>query len=381
MQHQGSAQTREGLVVASGYGLKLYVLRGHLVIEDGRGRDRRTRRLNRATSGLKRLIVLGHTGFVTLEALRWIRDVGAVFVQIDSDGSLIAISAAERFHNTKLRRAQVLAAESEVGLSVMKRLVGAKLDRQAEIAARLAGFLRDGSRFGYLPKDPIPEVIDRQRAEIAKARSLARLRSLEAVAGRWYWHTLAHAPVRFDKDWRRHVPEHWHYGGLRTSPPSGFKSSRKAATPLHAFVNYAYAVLETEATIVLQEFGFDPSLGLMHTDKRYRGSLATDLIEPVRPVADEAVLELIADRELRRGDIYETREGVCRLGPPLARELADRGLSLREALTPHAAELAKRLLGGSRGRSAAPPARRRGDQRASGKGGRRAMAPRYSPTP
>jgi hypothetical protein len=30
------------------------------------------------------------------------------------DGEVIAISSAERFHNTKLRRAQVLAADSEL---------------------------------------------------------------------------------------------------------------------------------------------------------------------------------------------------------------------------------------------------------------------------
>jgi CRISPR/Cas system-associated endonuclease Cas1 len=30
--------------------------------------------------------------------------------------------------------------------------------------------------------------------------------------------------------------------------------------------------------------GLDPALGLMHTDTRYRGSLATDLMEPVRPM-------------------------------------------------------------------------------------------------
>ena len=73
-----------------------------------------------------------------------------------------------------------------------------------------------------------------------------------------------------------------------------------AATPLHALVNYAYAILETEATIVLQAFGFDPSLGILHTDKRYRGSLAADLMEAGRPAADEIVLGLLETRELRR---------------------------------------------------------------------------------
>ena len=50
MHHEGSAP-RDGIVVASGYGLKIYVERGHLVVHDGVGRERRTLRLSRATSG------------------------------------------------------------------------------------------------------------------------------------------------------------------------------------------------------------------------------------------------------------------------------------------------------------------------------------------
>lgn len=54
------------------------------------------------------------------------------------------------------------------------------------------------------------------------------------------------------------------------------KRARKAATPVHAILNYSYAILEVEATIAAHKLGFDPSLGLMHVDQRYRGSLATD---------------------------------------------------------------------------------------------------------
>jgi len=39
--------------------------------------------------------------------------------------------------------------------------------------------------------------------------------------------------------------------------------------------------------------GFDPTLGLMHTDKRYRPSLSSDLMESVRPVADRIAVELL----------------------------------------------------------------------------------------
>ena len=42
------------------------------------------------------------------------------------------------------------------------------------------------------------------------------------------------------------------------------KRARKAATPVHAILNYSYAILEVEATIAAHKLGFDPSLGLMH---------------------------------------------------------------------------------------------------------------------
>jgi len=82
--------------------------------------------------------------------------------------------------------------------------------------------------------------------------------------------------------------------------------------------------------------GLDPALGLMHADTRYRGSLASDLMEPVRPIVDRLVLELLTGRELARGDVVETREGVCRLGPDLARQLAAHADLLRTTVVPEA---------------------------------------------
>jgi CRISPR/Cas system-associated endonuclease Cas1 len=119
---------------------------------------------------------------------------------------------------------------------------------------------------------------------------------------------------------------------------------RRAITPAHALLNYTYAILETEAVIAAHTIGLDPSLGLMHADVRYRSSLASDLMEPVRPLADQFVLELLHSTELERGDVVENRAGVCRLGPPMARALAKRAPELAAAVLPHAHKLAQTLL-------------------------------------
>jgi CRISP-associated protein Cas1 len=366
--HPQTTQLADGIHVASGYGLKIYVERGHLVVHDGVGRQRRTVRLSRATSGLERLVVIGHTGFVSLEALRWIRDIGASFVQVGSDGEVIAISSAERLHNTKLRRAQALAADSGLGLEAMRHLAAAKLEQQLSRAEAMPE-LWPPKPNGGKGQVEVGAVIGRELEKLSTCTTLEALRASESVAGRWYWQTLARVPMRFDAKWRNAVPDHWRLAGARTSPPSGFKSSRKAATPFHALINYGYGILETEARIVLHAHGFDPGLGILHTDKRYRGSLAHDLMEPVRPVIDGFVLELIGTRALARGEVYETREGVCQLGPPLARALARLAPALRPPLDEHARRLAGLLVAGSSGVGKRPMRKRTAVS--AGKGGKR----------
>jgi CRISPR/Cas system-associated endonuclease Cas1 len=73
-------------------------------------------------------------------------------------------------------------------------------------------------------------------------------------------------PAQFGASWTA-VPEHWHTAGPRTSRVDR-RWPRRATTPAHALLNYAYAILETEAVIAAQATGFDPSLGLMHADVR-----------------------------------------------------------------------------------------------------------------
>ena len=52
-----------GILVLTGYGLDVRVWRGRLRVADGIGRDRREALVHRATGRLRRLVVLGHTGY------------------------------------------------------------------------------------------------------------------------------------------------------------------------------------------------------------------------------------------------------------------------------------------------------------------------------
>jgi hypothetical protein len=67
------------------------------------------------------LVVIGSAGYITLEASRWLRDVGAALVHIDAEGALVAQSAAVGSDFPALRRAQALSANSPVGLALAPR--------------------------------------------------------------------------------------------------------------------------------------------------------------------------------------------------------------------------------------------------------------------
>ena len=71
-----SAINKTGVLTLHGYGIRVRMQSGHLEIEDGVGPDRRKIRLARVGHGIKRLVLVGSDGYVTLEALRWLADPG-----------------------------------------------------------------------------------------------------------------------------------------------------------------------------------------------------------------------------------------------------------------------------------------------------------------
>src|SRR5438874_13647688 len=103
---------RRGVLTLIGYGVSVRVDRGHLIVEDGIGTPRRTARFARVGHELRRLVVIGADGNVSLAALRWLADQRAAFVMLNRDGSVLATTGPVRPSDSHLRRAQALAGHS-----------------------------------------------------------------------------------------------------------------------------------------------------------------------------------------------------------------------------------------------------------------------------
>jgi CRISP-associated protein Cas1 len=86
-------------------------------------------------------------------------------------------------------------------------------------------------------------------------------------------------------------------------------------------LNYGYATLESQCRIAALSSGLDPEIGLLHTMRPGRLALVYDLMEPLRPAVDSAVLRLAQEHTFTPTDFVITQRGVCRLHPQLARRV------------------------------------------------------------
>lgn len=318
-------RARSGVLVVDGYGIAIKVHRGKLAISDGVGRERRERSLPRSAREIRRIVLIGHTGYVTLEAIRWMADVGIGLSHMDMNGRLLLVSASPSRDDALLRRAQAFSSVGDSGLEVARHLIDIKIRGEARVIRRL------GTDLDLTPfADGLQE-----------AATLGEIRVVEAAAAHAYWRHLAGTPLRFEVGASSHIQNHWMSLGARSS---GLGSgARMATTPGHALLNYCYALAEIESSLALSTLGLDRGIGVLHSTGKGRHAMALDLLEAIRPDIDGYVLGMIGSTTFRLNDFHETRQGNCRILPPLTHLLAETMTLWRRVLGPVAEDLARRF--------------------------------------
>jgi CRISPR-associated endonuclease Cas1 len=322
-----------GVLVVDGYGIRVAVERGHLTISDGAGSERRQRRLSKVGHGIKRLIILGHSGTMSLEATRWLNNVGIHYIQLDTDGTLIGASADPAIDDARLRRAQALAHDTEVGHSINTMLINRKLAGQAR-NARV-----------HLNNPGIAERIETRRFLLDTATTENQIRDIESKSAADYftaWQDVAYTWANNDL---KRIPEHWTRFTTRGSLLTRF--GMNATDPINATLNYLYSLGEIECRRACLILGLDPGLGFLHRDTPNRDSLALDLLEAIRPDIDRHLLELAETHIFQARDFTETDNGRCRILPPLTHQLAATMPQWAIAVAPWAEHIADTLADAS----------------------------------
>lgn len=279
------------------------VERGQLVIDEGA--EGITRIAPHA--GLRRLVLVGTRGYLTLPAIRWLSDVGCRLVHLDGIGRLTSVSQSDAAVDARVLRAQALLPYDPAAVGIMRELVRRKLEGQMEVLRELGSV--DVRR---LVGDLVP-LLDRSQDGV-------EIRSAEARAGNLYWEAWSTHPVRWVRADERRIPEEWRRVGRRTSVLTG--SPQSATSPAQVMANYLYACARAECTAACVAYGLSPDLGVLHPDEPGRQSLALDVLEALRPDADRILLSLLRTHSFRVDDFLQLPDGSVRSLPRLNRQLA-----------------------------------------------------------
>jgi CRISPR-associated protein Cas1 len=110
-----------------------------------------------------------------------------------------------------------------------------------------------------------------------------------------------------------------YFVALRPAFPAslGFthRNRRPPTDPVNAVLSLGYTLLHAELVIACHQQGLDPYIGFYHEPSHGRESLASDLIEPLRPLVDAWAQALFAERQLR-GHHFHHQGRACLLDKP-----------------------------------------------------------------
>ena len=228
-------------------------------------------------------IVLAAESAISTDALRLASEHNIDVLVLNKYGIPVGRFWHPHFGSTAaIRKAQLKAASSELGLQLVKEWVSKRLKSQARLLQSI-GRARDKEK-----GKPLFEAAKEITALTRKINSIlgkspdsvrGKLMGLEGTAGRIYFSALS-----------RTLPEKWRFLGRSRSP---------AKDPFNAFLNYAYGVLYgiCEKAAVLA--GLDPYIGFLHTDNYNKIALVFDIIEPRRVWAEDVVFHLFSGRRVK----------------------------------------------------------------------------------
>lgn len=137
------------------------------------------------------------------------------------------------------------------------------------------------------------ERLDAALARCSAQSSSESLRGQEGAAAAGYFQALG-----------KLFPESLGFAGRQRRPPPD---------PVNALLSLSYTLLHFDAVRAAYAAGLDPYLGFYHLPAFGRESLASDLVEPLRPLADRFVWRLFAE-QIVRPDHFSRERGSCVLG-------------------------------------------------------------------
>ncbi len=224
---------------------------------------------------------------VTSAAMRLIGKWNLDLVILDWNGEPL-LRASSPIPNksavTRLKQYEVIL--KGMGLKYVRSILKRKIIEQG----RTLRYLAKSKRVKWLIDESYS--LEKYVIDLDKSKGPEELRSVEALAARLYWNSLAQVVEGFEG---RDI---------------------EGRDPVNASLNYTYGILYSKCSKALTVTGLDPYAGFFHAIKSGRESLVYDFSEQFKPIYDRRLFGKLRELrpELENGALsYESRKRVGEL--------------------------------------------------------------------
>ena len=230
---------------------------------------------------LKRVVISSHV-LIESQLLGKLAEENVTVVFLSGRYSRFRAMLHGRLHNNgilRLRQYERLA--SPFALTWAKEVIGRKLLEEVVLLKDLLEVRMDKKLLVQNAIASLESIMD----SVDNAIDMATLRGLEGGAGGVYFSA---------------------YTGLFPEALGFRKRTRRPPQdPVNALLSLTYTLVHYEAVREIELTGLDPVMGFYHSFDYGRESLACDVMEPLRPLADRFVYTLFNNREFTKRDFTQ----------------------------------------------------------------------------
>ncbi len=301
-------------LLVSGFGASVYVDKRKLFIENRLKGERHEFYPHQID--YDSIIIDGHTGSITFEALRWLMKHDIHLSLLNWNGNLLSTVLPKEPKSGRLKIKQYSKYLNElIRFDIASKVVYTKILHLSNLLNELAKYY-DEINANEVNRFFAREYEHYQKAELDSEDIRTRINSLMNYEGRiatTYWDNLTRIFNKLYPDFR--------FKGRKNK---SYSWNMNASDEINALLNYGYAILESQIRKHINAVGVDTTIGFLHEIAATKTPLVYDIQELFRWIIDLSVIQLLEERKLKKSDFIITENYHTRLRERSAKMLIEK---------------------------------------------------------
>jgi len=280
------------ILFLSGQGLKVKMDSSRLIIKDGRSSTEEPQEyiLQPRRVDIDCIVVYALTGFLTVDAIRWLMKHNVQVSIIGWNGELVTTMLPSESSNVKLKINQYRTFDdNKRRVAIAKKFIESKFNNSVVVLNALK------QRYPVVTFDFTDDY-----KKLEKAKSVSEVLGVEGGLAYKFW-----------AEFVKVIPSEYGFisrGNQNNSP-------RGSGDKVNTMLNYAYSLLESDCLKAINGVGLDAHVGFLHEMSPSKNSLAYDLQEPFRFLVEFAIINLVETGTMTDKDFVRTESYTLRLLP------------------------------------------------------------------